>query len=458
MKGQHLDREILSLAIPSILANITVPLVGLVDIAISGHLGDLSVQEGYSAAALIGGISVGTMLFNLLYWSFGFLRTGTGGLTAQMYGECRRGGGDNMSPCRPILLRALAIAWISAISIIILQWVLLRVGLVFFDSSPEVRTLASKYFYIRIWAAPATLSLFAIKGWFIGMQDTVSPMITDIVVNGLNIILSIFLAFGPLKLGYSGIALGTLLAQWIGLFTGVLLLALKYRKSVFADFRMAEILGLFSDRSEMKSYFMMNGDLLVRSFAMIAIHVGFTAIASRYGDIALSVCSIMLQLMMIFSYFTDGFAYAGEAMTGKYIGLKDSGALSSTVRGVFIWSMGIAVIFVFIYAFSGEWMFRMMTTDSEVLSAAVPFLPWLAILPLFGCPAYTWDGIYTGATATREMAVATVVSSLVFFGLVALGGRLLPMENVHVLLGSYVLHLAVRTAWLTVTSRKAITI
>lgn len=161
---------------------------------------------------------------------------------------------------------------------------------------------------------------------------------------------------------------------------------------------------------------------------------------------------------MIFSYFTDGFAYAGEAMTGKYIGLKDSGALSSTVRGVFIWSMGIAVIFVFIYAFSGEWMFRMMTTDSEVLSAAVPFLPWLAILPLFGCPAYTWDGIYTGATATREMAVATVVSSLVFFGLVALGGRLLPMENVHVLLGSYVLHLAVRTAWLTVTSRKAITI
>lgn len=457
MKGQRLDREILSLAIPSILANITVPLVGLVDIAISGHLGDLSVREGYSAAALIGGISVGTMLFNLLYWSFGFLRTGTGGLTAQMYGECRRGG-DNMCPCRPILLRALAIAWISAVSIIFLQWALLRIGLVFFDSSPEVRELASRYFYIRIWAAPATLSLFAIKGWFIGMQDTVSPMITDIVVNGLNIILSIFLAFGPLKLGYNGIALGTLLAQWIGFFTGVLLLALKYRRSVFDNFHLNEIRGLFRDRSEMKSYFLMNGDLLVRSFAMIAIHVGFTAIASRYGDISLSVCSIMLQLMMIFSYFTDGFAYAGEAMTGKYIGLKSSDGLSATVRGVFIWSMSIAILFVFIYAFTGEGMFRMMTSDAEVLSAAVPFLPWLAILPLFGCPAYTWDGIYTGATATREMAVATVVSSLVFFGLVALGGLLLPSEKVHVLLGSYVLHLAVRTTWLTFTSRKAITI
>ena len=344
MKGPRLNREILRLAIPSILANITVPLVGLVDIAISGHLGDLSSQEGFSAAALIGGISVGTMLFNLLYWSFGFLRTGTGGLTAQMYGECNGNDPGDLIPCRPILLRALSIAWISAISIIALQWVLLRVGLVFFDSSPEVRQLASRYFYIRIWAAPATLSLFALKGWFIGMQDTVSPMITDIVVNGLNIILSIFLAFGPLSLGFNGIALGTLLAQWIGFITGIILLALKYRKNVFEGFRIAEFGFVFSDRSELKSYFAMNGDLLIRSFAMIAIHVGFTAIASRYGDISLSVCSIMLQLMMIFSYFTDGFAYAGEAMTGKYIGLKSSEGLSATVRGVFIWSMSIAIL------------------------------------------------------------------------------------------------------------------
>lgn len=458
MKRRRLDREILRLAIPSILANITVPLVGLVDIAISGHLGDLSAQEGFSAAALIGGISVGTMLFNLLYWSFGFLRAGTGGLTAQMYGECMASGDRDMSPCRSILLRALSIAWISAILIIALQCVLLRIGLIFFDSSPEVRFLASRYFYIRVWAAPATLSLFALKGWFIGMQDTVSPMITDIVVNGLNIILSIFLAFGPLSLGYSGIALGTLLAQWIGFFTGVVLLAIKYRGSVFESLEMTEIRSLFQNRSQMKSYFAMNGDLVIRSFAMIAIHVGFTAIASHYGDISLSVCSIMLQLMMIFSYFTDGFAYAGEAMTGKYIGLKDSEALSATVRGVFAWSMSIAVLFVLIYAFTGRGMFGLMTSDAAVLSAAAPFLPWLVILPLFGCPAYTWDGIYTGATATREMAVATVVSSILFFALVAIGSRLLPSEPVHVLLGSYVFHLAVRTAWLTIASRKAITI
>lgn len=458
MKRPRLSREILRLAIPSILANITVPLVGLVDIAISGHLGDMAAQEGFSAAALIGGISVGTMLFNLLYWNFEFLWTGTGGLTAQAFGEVNGTDSPDFSPCRPILLRALGIAWISAFFIIVFQWVLLHFGLLFFDSSPEVRALASKYFYIRIWAAPATLSLFALKGWFIGMQDTVSPMITDITVNGLNIVLSIFLAFGPPSLGFSGIALGTLLAQWIGIMVGVALVAIKYRRTVFRTFTIIELRGLFKNPAEMKIYFAMNADLLIRSFAMISIHVGFTAVASHYGDVSLSVCSIMLQLMMIFSYFTDGFAYAGEAMTGKYIGLKDSESLSSTVREVFSWSMGIVVVFIFIYAFMGKGMFRIMTSDQAVLSAAVPFLPWLVIMPIFGCPAYTWDGIYIGATATREMAAATVVSSLIFFALVALGGRLLPSERVHVLLGSYVFHLAVRTVWLTLTARKAITI
>ena len=222
------NKEILRLAIPSILANITIPLVGIVDTAIVGHLSD---------AAAIGGIAIGTMLFDLLYWNFGFLRVGTGGLTAQAYGRaCAQGGpgahGDAFPDGRwalegsgahrelvGILWRALRIAFLSGLALIALQWVVVQLAFLMVDCTPEVQALATRYFYIRIWAAPATLSLFAFKGWFIGLQGSVRPMTADLLVNGLNILLSIVLAFGLAGLpamGFSGVALGTALAQWTG--------------------------------------------------------------------------------------------------------------------------------------------------------------------------------------------------------------------------------------------------
>ena len=208
-----LNKEILSLAIPSILANITVPLVGMADIAVAGHLGG-----GNGAAALIGGITIGTMLFDLLYWNFAFLRSGTGGLTAQAYGRLLAGS-DGVDQVHGILLRALRIAMLSGVALIALQWVVLWLAFLLVDCTPQVRELASEYFKIRIWAAPATLSLFAFKGWFIGLQDTVKPMIADLLVNGLNILLSFGLGFGLCGLpamGFAGVAAGTLIAQWCG--------------------------------------------------------------------------------------------------------------------------------------------------------------------------------------------------------------------------------------------------
>ena len=202
----NLNREILRLAIPSIFANITVPLVGMVDMAVAGHL------QGTSAAALIGGITIGAMLFDLLYWNFGFLRVGTGGLTAQAYGR-KAAGQAGPDETADILNRALRIAVVSGIGLIALQWVVVQLAFLFIDCSPEVQKLATQYFYIRIWAAPATLSLFAFKGWFIGMQDTVRPMTADLLVNGINIGASIVLG---MLMGFPGIALGTFLAQWSG--------------------------------------------------------------------------------------------------------------------------------------------------------------------------------------------------------------------------------------------------
>ena len=202
----NLHRDILRLAVPSILANITVPLVGMVDIAVAGHLG---ATGGLSAAAFIGGISIGAMLFDMLYWNFGFLRAGTGGLAAQAYGRFHIGEKEAATDIAVTLKRALSIAVVSGLALIALQWVVVQVAFLLVDCTPEVQNLATQYFYIRIWAAPATLSLFAFKGWFIGMQDTVRPMICDLLVNAVNIVLSIGLAFGYAglpELGFKGVA------------------------------------------------------------------------------------------------------------------------------------------------------------------------------------------------------------------------------------------------------------
>lgn len=450
-----INREILSLAIPSILASITVPLVGMVDIAVAGHI---TASEIFTAAAFIGAIAVGSTLFDLLYVNFGFLRAGTGGLTAQAYGR-----GD-MRECANVLYRAMGVALAAALFLIAIQWLFVTAAFAMMKCSPEVRSLASTYFYIRIWAAPATLSLMALRGWFIGMQNTVASMAVDLVVNGVNILSSIVLTVGIpgvwAGLGFKGIALGTVIAQYSGLLTALGILSIKYRK-VLAETSKASIRASFSG-PQMRRFFSMNTDLFVRSLCFIGIYVGFTVIAARYGDVLLAMSSIMMKLLMLFSYFTDGFAYAGEAMTGKYIGAQEPQMVRKTVLWVFIWSLGIAVLFMGIYGFGGGWLVRLMTSDTEVAAACRRFMPWLLLMPPFGCAAFTWDGIYLGATASKPIRNAMIAAAVSFFAVWFVGIGLLQLFDVpdystaavHILMAAYFAHLLARTLWLSAGYRK----
>ncbi len=438
-----LDREILRLALPSILANITVPLVGLVDTAVAGHL---HAAAG-SSAEFIGGISVGAMVLNVIYWNFGFLRASTGGLTAQAYGA-----GDGYVP---ILRRALKLALgISAI-LLVLGWPLSKLSLLFRSATPGVAILAAQYILIRIWAAPATLSLMALKGWFIGMQDSFSSMITDLTVNLVNIAASIILTLGIggwQGLGFPGIALGTVIAQWTGFILALAICHFRYRIPVCSEkqVRTAE--------NGNKSFFRINADLFVRSLCMTGIYFGYTVLAARSGDVLLACANIMMNLLMIFSYFTDGFAYAGEALTGRFIGEGDDGMLRAAVRGTFRWSFGVAGIWIAIYLMAGLPMLHMMTDDPVVVDACRQFLPWLAVMPLIGCAAFTWDGVYIGATASKGIRNSMIWAVVAFFA-VWFAGRILPTAGagaIHLLLGAYFAHLAVRAFYLSIKYKRMI--
>ena len=448
--NKALNREILRLAVPSILAGITVPLVGMVDTAVAGHL-------GCDTAAQIGAISVGSMVLSLLYWCFGFLRTGTGGLTAQAYGR------EDPAEAGRIFLRGMGLALLAAIAALALQWPFFKGVMLLTDATPQVKALAERYFFIRIWAAPATMTLMALRGWFVGMQNSVDSMWMDLIVNGVNIAASILLAFGiggwP-GLGFAGIPLGTVIAQYCGLAYGLWVCKHKYGRRVFARLGRADLGALLHDGS-MGRFFRMNLDLLGRSFFFILIYIGFTMINAGYGDQLLAAGSIMMQLLMFFSYFTDGFAYAGEALSGRFIGARDDDMLRRSVRYVFGWSMAIAVLFVGIYAATGVPVLRLLTSDESVVQTARQFLPWLLLMPPLGCAAFTWDGIYLGATASRALRDSMGGAAVAFFGVWYLGRWLLQPEGpaaIHLLFAAYFAHLAFRTLWLTLRYRRDVRI
>ncbi len=444
-----MNKEMLRLALPSILANLTVPLVGMVDIAVAGHL-------NASAAALIGGVSVGSLMFDLLYWNFGFLRAGTGGMTAQAFGR------QDWRDCAGNLVRGVGLALIIAFALILVQWPFQKLIFLFVGCSDEVRSLALEYFYIRIWAAPATLSLMAFRGWFIGMQDTFSSMLADVIVNVGNVLFSIILAFGIPGtgfdgLGFKGIALGTVVAQYAGLIFASSRVALKFR-NIIGGLRTADLRAAFTG-SKISRFFSVNRDLFIRSVCLIIVYLAFTSISARFGDVLLASCSIMLKLLLMFSYFTDGFAFAGEALTGKYVGMRDPLLVGRTVKYTFAWSMGLGVVFIGIYAVAGTPLLRLMTSDSSVLQAAKAFIPWLLVTPLVGCPAFTWDGIYTGATATKAMRDSNIGCVLAFFAVWFSGIFLLRptgLAAAHLLFAAYYSHLIYRSLYQTVLYRRSI--
>lgn len=432
-----MNKQILRLAIPSILANITIPLVGLVDTAIVGHISD---------AHAIGGIAIGTMLFDLLYWNFGFLRVGTSGMTAQAFGRSDR------EQCARLLAQSVGIALIGAALIWLLQWLFVTVALAIVPCSAEVASFARDYFFVRVWAAPATLSLMAIKGWFIGMQDTVCPMITDIVVNVVNMAVSYALAvYTPL--GALGVAYGTVVAQFTGLLLSIVILMWKYRHVWLG----VSFLRLLRDMRGMRQLISLNANLFVRSLCFMIVYVGFTSLSSLYGDTDLAVCSILMKLFMLFSYFVDGFAYAGEALVGKYIGqqknsppFREGEGVGLLVRLLFLWSLGVGVVFTVIFALWSIPMYRMMTSDVVVLGRLTDFTAWLIAMPIVSTLAFMWDGVYTGATAGKQIRNGMILAAIGFvLGYVATAH----WWGVHALFVGYFLHLAARVIYLTAAWR-----
>ena len=437
---RQLDKGIFRIAVPSILANITVPLVGIVDIAVAGHL-------DASAAALIGGISIGTMLFGLLYWNFEFLRISTGGLTAQAYGRA------DWQESVDVLVKGVALALAAAVVIMLLQWPFIKLSFLVVKCSREARDLALEYFFVRVWAAPATLSLMSLKGWFIGMQDSISSMFTDLVVNGINVIASIFLSLGIPGtsfegVGFSGIAWGTVLAQYSGLIFALVVIFIKYKEVVRGRISIRSLKG-----GDLRQFMTLNADFFVRSLCLIIVYVSMTIISAKYGDLLLASCSVIMQLLMIFSYFTDGFAFSGEAICGKYFGRRNFRTVDFAVKRVFLWSMGVGMIFVLIYSLTGVPLLLLMTSDETVVEASRRFLPWLSVMPLMGCPAFTWDGIYAGLTASKIMRDSALGSVIAFY-LVWVLGAVIPGQQgsmaIHVLLAAYFAHLLFRSAYMTI--------
>lgn len=434
------NRDILKLAIPSILANITIPLVGIVDTAIVGHLSD---------AAAIGGIAIGTMLFDLLYWNFGFLRVGTSGLTAQSYGAGRQ------EDCRRILTQSLTIALLAALFVWVIQWLFVTAVLAIVPCSNEVAEVARRYFFVRIWAAPATLMLMALKGWFIGMQETKSPMAVDILVNVVNMLASYYLAVHT-PLGVVGVAWGTLIAQYAGLLLAAGILVFRYRVITWP--RSLEAWRKAMCGPDWRRMMALNGNLFVRSLCFMVVYVGFTSLASQYGDTELAVSSILMKLFMFFSFFVDGFAYAGEALVGKEFGkssiINHQSSIGPTVRALFNWAIGVGLVFTALYALWGKGSIALLTSDAEVIEASTKYLGWLIAMPLISTLAFMWDGVYVGATAGVQIRNSMIWAAVAFVaGYVATYTWLGPQA----LYIGYFAHLIARAAYLTIEWKKVYT-
>jgi MATE family multidrug resistance protein len=434
---KSLNSQILRLAIPSILANITIPLVGLVDTAIVGHIAN---------ATAIGGIAIGTMLFDLLYWNFGFLRVGTSGMTAQAFGRGER------VECARLLSQSVGIALIGAALIWLIQWLFVNLVLTLVPCSSEVASFAREYFFIRIWAAPATLSLMAFKGWFIGMQDTVRPMVVDIVVNVVNMVVSYILAVMT-PMGALGVALGTVIAQYTGLTVATILLLTKYHHL----WKGQSLVRLAFDGHGMRRLLSLNGNLFVRSLCFMVVYVGFTSLASKYGDIELAVSTIMMKLFMLFSYFVDGFAYAGEALVGKEIGYRESGignresGIGRVVRLLFAWSLGVGVLFTIVFALCSDEFFRAMTSDVTVLARLEDYTGWLIAMPIVSTLAFMWDGVYTGATAGKQIRNGMIYAAVSFVICYLATYNWLGIQGLYI---AYFAHLVARVLYLTFSWKK----
>lgn len=425
-----MNKRILGLAVPSIISNITVPLLGLVDVSIVGHLG---------SATYIGAIAVGGMLFSMIYWIFGFLRMGTSGLTAQAYGR------RDLAEVILSFVRSVGIAFGLGLLLILLQYPILKVAFMLIDATPAIKELASLYFRICIWGAPAVLGLYSFAGWFVGMQNSRFPMYIAITQNVVNIAASLFFVF-VWNRGVAGVAMGTLVAQYAGLLMALLLWYGYYRR-LWPKLNWK----MLTDYEAMRSFFILNRDIFFRTLCLVAVTTYFTSRGAEQGDVILAVNTLLMQLFTLYSYIMDGFAYAGEALTGRYVGAHNRADLERMIRALFAWGIGLALTFTLLYGIGGSSFLGLLTNEREVLNTSSDYFYWVLAIPLAGMAAFLWDGIYIGATASRQMLYSMLVASASFF---ILQGLLQQQMGNHALWMAFIVYLFLRGLVQTGLARK----
>lgn len=391
----NMNREILRIALPNIVSNITVPLMGIVSTAIAGHWGP-------DSAATIGALAIGVSIFNFIYWNCSFVRMGTSGLTAQAFGA------GNFRECTNMLARALAVAAAVGLLMVALQYPIGELALRAMNGSPMTRA----YYYARIWAVPAGILLFGFNGWFNGMQNAVIPMCTAIAVNVIHILFSFWFAFGC-RMGIVGIAYASVLAQWTGVALSALLLVMRFRR-VLTPIDWREVF----DLRPIKTFFRVNRDIMLRTFCIVAVYTFFTGASARMGDPALlAVNTLLLQLFTLFSYMNDGFAFAAEALTGRFIGARDGNALRRCMMRCLAWGTLISVLFVGIYI--GWWreLLGLFAEDPAIVALAGRYIVWVILIPIFCAMPFIMDGIMIGATEPRVMRDSMFWATAAYFGI-----------------------------------------
>lgn len=390
-----MNKAILRLALPSIVSNITIPLLGMIDIAIAGRIGDDST---------IGALAIGTAIFNFIYWNFAFLRMGTSGLAAQAYGA------GNKREGAAILGRSLLVALAIALVLLVFNRPIGRLAMKIMEGgSQEMMALAAEYFYARIWAAPAAIGIFSLHGWLTGMQDTTTPMVVSIVNNIINVAASLWFVFG-LDMGVAGIAWGTVVAQYVALAITLLIIALRYGDYVRAiNFR--EIFHL----EPLVRFFRINSDAFLRTLCVCTVYTCFTAFSARFGDTILATNELLMQLFMLFSYMLDGFCYAAESLTGRFIGERNRERLRRCNRLLLVWCAGVALLYIVAYIFWWQPILSIFTSSPTIMACAEEYIWWIVMVPLVGFIPFLIDGILIGATKTRIMRNTTFFALVAFF-------------------------------------------
>ena len=430
---KDLNHSILRLAIPNIISNITVPLLGLVDMMLMGHLDSVSY---------IGAIGLGGTIFSVIYSIFSFMRAGTTGFTAQAFGS------RDESEISYSFYRSICVALAATVLVLSLQrpieWVALRL----LNGSDEVLRYTTDYYRVRIWAAPAVLMLYAFNGWFIGMQNTTIPMIIAILSNVVNIGLSV-LFVNVFHLGVTGVALGTVIAQYTGLLTATIFMAVRYRRYwIPMDWK------VLLQSSKLRRFFKVNTDFMIRSILLVLTIAFFTNQSARLGDDILAVNMILMQFFYIFSYFTDGFAYAGEALVGRFTGARDLERLKQTVRYLLWWGVGLSVPFSLLYWAFPDAFIRLISDQPGIVEQARPYYLYMILIPVITFAAFLWDGIYIGATAAKEIRNTMIIAAILVF--LPAWRILMPLYGNHGLWIAFLLFMVTRGVSMTAMARRAV--